>query len=176
MDTSSALDVCNTHWKTKQLASKKLTKWKMIYLLLASRSDGEGKKIRKRQFHASVVNGWETIFIFQSLGPIITGSVQLCYKNKEPNRENCLESHFVLFCLLFLFTENLSSSFFLHRFRQGRRQQEFNFCWFWKDSTTCFRLARTQWPVKHPTNVHFQNHLPSPSRSFFVTGFGNQKS
>lgn len=28
----------------------------------------------------------------QNSGPIITGSVQLCYKNKEPNGENRLES------------------------------------------------------------------------------------
>lgn len=39
---------------------------------------------------------------YVSLGPIMTGSVQLCYKNKEPNRENRLESLLVFFCLLFL--------------------------------------------------------------------------
>lgn len=51
---------------------------------------------------------------YVSLGPIMTGSVQLCYKNKEPNRENRLESqrfHFFFFFCCFLLNKNLSSSF-----------------------------------------------------------------
>lgn len=48
---------------------------------------------------------------YVSLGPIMTGSVQLYYKNKEPNRENRLESQLVFFVCCFLLRENLSSSF-----------------------------------------------------------------
>ena len=53
-------------------------------------------------------------------GPIITGSVQLCYKNKamerEKEKENCLESCFVCG---FLFTEICLHHSLLHEIKDS---------------------------------------------------------